>query len=130
MIIILQQISAVIIYTLIKMIYGLFILTGEDIKQGGEMEILTLEKLKAMQPNTIFASGVIVDNEKGINMTRSGKLLKWVAVRGGIWDWAIYCHWADKSWRWIKDSGDKVRFGNHIKKLVPCDDEAFKMYRY
>ena len=112
------------------MIYGLFILTGEDIKQGGEMEVLTLEKLKAMKPGTLFASGYATDGPGGLNMSRSGKKLRWVAVRGGIWDWAIYCHWADKSEEWIRDQGDKVILEEHIKKLVPCDDEAFALYRY
>jgi len=56
--------------------------------------------------------------------------LRWVAVRGGIADWAIYCHFSDKNWDWIRDSGDKVTMENHIRKLVPCTDEAFKRYRY
>lgn len=94
------------------------------------MKILTLEKLKAMKRSTIFATGLEWDLPKGINMTNSGKQLRWVAVRGDIWDWAIYCHWANRSEEWIKDYGDKVTFKSHIKKLVPCDDEAFKMYRY
>jgi hypothetical protein len=92
--------------------------------------ILTLQKLKDMQPNTIFASGTVSDNETGVNMSRSDKLLRWVAVRGGIWDWAIYIHWAESSEGYIRDHGDKVTFKGHIKKLVLCDDEAFKMYRY
>lgn len=92
--------------------------------------MLTLKDLKAMQPGTIFATGLTTDDEKGINMSRSGKALRWVAVRGGIWDWAIYTHFADKNEEWIKSRGDKVTFEKHIKKLVPCDDEAFKMYRY
>jgi len=112
------------------MIYGLFILTGEDIKQGGEMEVLTLEKLKAMKPGTLFASGYATDGPGGLNMSRSGKKLRWVAVRGGIWDWAIYCHFKGHPDKWICDHGDKVTFESHIKKLVPCDDEAYKMYRW
>lgn len=92
--------------------------------------MLTLEKLKAMQPGLWFATGLTTDDPKGINMNRSGKQLKWVAVRGGIWDWAIYIHWAESSIGYVASNGDKVTFESHIKKLVPCDDEAFKMYRY
>jgi len=91
--------------------------------------MLTLKKLKEMEPG-IFASGTVSDNSVGINMTNSNKLLRWVAVRGGIHDWSIYCHWADRSEEWIRGFGDKVTSENNIKKLVPCDDEAFKMYRY
>ena len=92
--------------------------------------MLTLQQLKDMQPDTIFATGTVSDNANGINMTRSDKLLRWVAVRGGIWDWAIYIYWAERSEQHIKDYGDKVTGEANIKKLVSCDDEAFKMYRY
>lgn len=92
--------------------------------------MLTIKQLKEMKPNTIFAKGEIVDSPDGININNSGKQLRWVAVRGGIHDWAIYCHLAEKEYEWIKDWGDKVHSEQNIKKLVPCDDEAFKMYRY
>jgi hypothetical protein len=92
--------------------------------------MLTVDKLKAMQPSTIFATGEILDNPQGLNMTNSNKRLRWVAVRGGIHDWAIYCHWAEHDQEWIKSQGDKVYNKHNIKRLVECDDEAFKMYRY
>ena len=66
------------------------------------MKILTLQDLKNMKPNTIFARGESIDSPEGINMTNSGKILRWLAVRGGIHDWAIYCHFADKSYEWIR----------------------------
>ena len=91
--------------------------------------MLTIEKLKNMSPG-IFQSGAILDNPDGINMTNSGERLRWVAVRGGIHDWVIYCYWADATAEWIRDHGDKVHNENHIKKLVGCDDEAFNMYRH
>lgn len=91
---------------------------------------LTLEQLKRVEPHTILAKGEIVDSPDGINMTNSGKLLRWIAVRGIIHDWAIYCHWADRSYEWIMRSGDKVYSKGNIKRVVPCTDEAFEMYRY
>jgi hypothetical protein len=69
------------------------------------MTELTLQDLKELAPNSIFASGEILDNPEGVNMTGSGKMLRWVAVRGGIHDWAIYCHFADKTKEWIKNHG-------------------------
>jgi len=92
--------------------------------------MLTLQKLKDMPPKTIFATGEILDNPHGINMTNSGKRLRWVAVRGGMWDWAIYCHWAEHSAEWVSRQGDKVMSEHNIKHLVDCDDEAFAMYRF
>ena len=92
--------------------------------------MLTLQKLKDMKPDTIFATGTINDGPTGINIAHTGKTLRWVACRGGIHDWAIYVQ--DESWdeQRVKDMGDKVTSENNIKKLVPCDDEAFAMYRY
>ena len=90
---------------------------------------LTLVDLKAMKPETIFATGTAFDNASGINMTNSGKVLRWVAVRGGFHDWCIYCHYADKSEYEVKSNGDKVFNKDIIRRLVPCDDEAFGYYR-
>ena len=91
--------------------------------------MLTIEKLKEMELRSVFARGEIVDSPDGINMSNSGKMLKWVAVRGVIHDWTIYCHFASKDYDWIRSQGDKVGDPNNIKRLVPCDDEAFEMYR-
>ena len=95
--------------------------------------MLTLEKLKEMQPDLIFAQGVIEDSPKGINIGNTGNQLKWVAIRGGIHDWAIY---ADSPYESRDSFEDVARYGNkviseeNIRKLVPCDTEAFKKYRY
>jgi len=92
--------------------------------------MLTLEQLKAMPEHTVFATGIAKDVEDGLFMTGSGKDLRWVAVRGGIYDWTIYCHFAEHDVEWVRRQGDKVCMERNIKGLVPCDDEAFKMYRY
>lgn len=91
--------------------------------------MLTLQQLKKMKPDTIFATGTVEDSPEGVNMTGSGKTLRWVAVRGGIHDWTIYAHTEDHNEQWIRNHGDKVMHRANIKKLVPCDDEAFAMYR-
>jgi hypothetical protein len=82
------------------------------------MEELTLEQLKEMKPG-IFKTGEIGDYGT-----------KWVAVRGGIHDWAIYHGPVDKQLEWIKRFGDKITEKTTIRSLVPCNDEAFAMYRY
>ena len=93
--------------------------------------MLTVKMLKEMKPGAIFARGEVVDSPLGINMIGSGRQLRWLAVRGmGIHDWAIYCHYAEYPWEFIRQSGDKVCRESHIRKLVLCDDKAFKMYRY
>lgn len=92
--------------------------------------MLTLQQLKDMPSDDIFATGVAIDNEDGLFMANTGKELRWVAVRGGIHDWAIYYHFSDKSADWIRSYGDKVYDERNIKKLVPCNEEAFALYRY
>lgn len=94
--------------------------------------MLTLEELKNMKPFTVFSTGEIENSEDGIYMTNSniGKKMIWIAKRGEIYDWAIYIHWADKGIEFVEKSGDKIHSEKYIKKLVPCDAESFKMYRY
>ena len=92
--------------------------------------MLTLEDLKKMEPHKIFEHGVIRDDQDGINMTGSGEMLRWVAVRGGIHDWAIYYGQENETDEWISRQGDKVIRGSHIRKLVSCNNEALSMYRY
>ena len=98
--------------------------------------MLTLKKLKEMKPG-IFAKGEIIDSPEGINIDNTGMMLRWVAVRGRIHDWAIYCDFAENpydfsenSYEYVRDYGNKVTWDYNIKRVVPCDDESFKMYRY
>lgn len=119
--------------------------------------MLTLEQLKAMKPNAIFASGIGYIEHPWFNNARpvseGGTLepdgrstkVKWVAVRGFIHDWAIYHSMdanitqadyfdnpehLDASLDRIVRVGAKLHKDEDIKRFVPCDDEAFKMYRY
>ncbi len=92
--------------------------------------MLTIEQLKAMPRGTIFATGITLDQEGCTFITGSGKELRWVAVRGDIDDWCIYCHSREESLEWIRRNGDKIKMKQHIRMLVPCTDEAFKQYRY
>lgn len=104
---------------------------GERPNDGPPPE-LTLEDLKAMPEFKIFATGVIEDSPKGINMMNTGRMLQWVACRGGTYDWAIYCWYESDGWsdERIHDEGEKVTSEENIRKLVPCTNKAFLMYRY
>jgi len=94
-------------------------------------ETLTLQMLKDMKPG-IFDTGEIINSPVGIYMTDQdiGRRMRWVASRGNIHDWAIYIHWADKDKEYIRNHGDKCYNSDYIKHLVPCDNEAFEMYRF
>lgn len=91
---------------------------------------LTLDRLRYLPPGP-FATGRVSDNPVGVHMTGSDKLLRWVAVKGGSqYGWKIYCHWAEHTAEFVRAHGDKVIDEANIKKLVDCDDEAFKEYEY
>lgn len=92
--------------------------------------MLTLQQLKNMPPSTVFATGITTDDPEGVNIGNTGRELRWAAVRGGIYDWAIYAHEAYHSREYVRDHGIKISNEHNIKKLVPCDEEAFEMYRY
>ena len=94
------------------------------------MELLTKQKFDKLPIGQIFATGVLPNSPEGIFMTRDGGELRWVAKKGWGHDWAIYCHWSDKTPEWVRDYGDKVYTEEYIKKCVPCTDEVFQIYRF
>ena len=86
---------------------------------------LTLEQLKMMSPGHMIATGTgtypeIVEGE-----------IRWVAVRGlGYHDWCIYCLRPEESIEKIKTNGDKIFTESVIRRLIPCTDEAYGLYRF
>lgn len=93
--------------------------------------MLDKQMLDAMPLGTIFATGTAKDNPGELFMHGTDELIRWVAVRGyGPGDWAIYCLEAGCDPGHIAKMGDKVWDESHIRKLVPCDDGAFNLYRY
>jgi hypothetical protein len=113
--------------------------------------MLTLKKLKAMKPDTIFAQGIgLIEHPWFNDATRTLELdgrstkVKWVAIRGYYHDWAIY-HSLDSNlepanyldgiqhleadWQTIADHGAKLHNRNIVKKLVPCSKLALQFYR-
>ena len=85
---------------------------------------LILQKLKDMKP------GEIIDTGTGTYSQVINCEIRWVAVRGeGYHDWAIYYLRPDKTITEIRHNGDKMFTESIIKRLVPCDNEAWGMYR-
>ena len=85
---------------------------------------INIELLKKFGNGEIFASGYLQD------VRIAHQLVKWVAVSGNNhYDWAVYYGYPDMSNQKIADSGSKMFTLEVVKELVPCDEEAFKMYR-
>jgi len=85
---------------------------------------LTYEKLEKMKPCETIATGT------GTYPEVINEEIRWVAVRGGgCPDWAIYYLRPDETVNHIKQEGDKMFTESVIKRLVPCDEKAWGMYR-
>ena len=118
--------------------------------------MITLETLKNLSPSKIFAYGEDLIKHPWWNGTENNGAyktcneegmtkVKWVAIRVGIHDWAIYhslnanfersdfmdgnSHLNESEER-IASYGAKLYDIEKIRELVPCDDEAFEMYRF
>lgn len=100
-----------------------------DFQRRKDGKMLTRKILEDMPSHTMFATGTALDTEGGLFMANTGKLLRWVAVRGEIQDWAVYAHFAHNDEQWVRSYGDKVGMEKHIKMCVPCDEEAYALYR-
>ena len=87
--------------------------------------MLDKKMLEDMPPETIFATGETQDNRLARDIP-----LRWVAVRGRIYDWTIYYHHLDRGIGTVASEGDKCITEKAIRELVSCDDEAFALYRY
>ena len=90
--------------------------------------MLTAKRLGELAPG-IFAKGISkIDSPYEPNAKIK---VKWVAVRGQIDDWAIYCdEILNRDWEVVRDWGNKIVSEKTIKELVKCDNEAFNKYRY
>ena len=86
--------------------------------------MLTKQMLEAMPDGTVFATGVTMN--EGLHK----EPVRWLAVKGGIADWAIYYHKEAMGIAYVRDYGGKCFTESIIKELVPCDEDAFKAYRY
>lgn len=96
-------------------------------------ETLTIERLKQIQPGEIISQGTTANSPEGILMTDYdiGKELLWIAKKGhGYDDWCIYAHWAENGLDFVITNGDKVTSERNIKKLVPCTEEVYSLYRF
>lgn len=91
---------------------------------------LTVEEFDKIPDGDVFRTGTLPDSPEGLNMTNSGRMLKWIAKKGYANDWAIYCHWADSSDVYVRQHGQKVASESNILNAVPCVKEVLNRYRY
>jgi hypothetical protein len=87
--------------------------------------MLTEKKLLEMKPNGIIGNGTGTYPE-----VYNGEI-RWVALRGeGMHDWCIYYGYPQMSIEEIARMGDKMFTRSVIERLVPCDEDAWSLYRF
>ena len=92
---------------------------------------LTLDMLNnPVHADKVLATGVVMDSVDGLNMTGSGRNLRWVLQIGTANDWAIYCHWASLTPGWVALHGDKIVTTSNIRNIIDCDDDVMSHYRH
>lgn len=100
------------------------------------MQNLTIEALKEMPPQTIFASGHVELERQAYYLKYDEFIfdkkmrINWIAKTGNIEDWCIYASETFTDREAIAKHGAKIITEEFIRHLVPCSDEAFVQYRY
>jgi len=94
----------------------------------------TPELFSYIEHNTIFAQGIFLDDYLGYPIQETGNVVKWVAVKGDVEDWAIYYqppYLGQLVWDFqqVAEQGDKPHHPVWIGKLVPCDNAMRGLYR-
>jgi hypothetical protein len=96
--------------------------------------MLTMANFNRVKEGEVFARGFASDDEFGINISRSGKCLRWLAVKGYANDWCIYVaeHFESVSDEddYVARVGDKVSMKENIRRALPCEDAVLERYRY
>lgn len=92
--------------------------------------MLDIQTFNAIPAGEIIAHGPIKDGPDGCNMTGSGWMLRFVAVKGYANDWAVYVHHTHWTIQMVRENGDKVVGRGNIMACVPCSEEVFGHYRY
>lgn len=91
---------------------------------------LTKEMIENAPLRSIIFEGITTDDAEGLNMTMSGKKLRYVVVRGGFTDWCVYTHFAFHDAEWIRRHGDKPHGKGNINHIIDFDDEVWEIYRH
>lgn len=91
--------------------------------------MLTYDEFVALPAFELFAHGMTNDKPGGLNIMGTGKSICWVAVKGKINDWAMYCGWSNNI-EHLMQFGDKVLDKTNITNVLKVDEQVLNCYRY
>ncbi len=92
--------------------------------------MLTKKEFDELPDGAIFRTGEIIDSPEGINMSGSGKMLRFIAKKRYTDDWCVYVHWATNDWSFIQSNGDKVHDKENIRRAVPHEEVLMSQYAF
>lgn len=97
--------------------------------------VWTPELFEKIPNNSFFAKGFFVDDESGVNIAGTGNIVKWVAVKGDVEDWAIYFQNPFmgsfvQDFREIAEHGEKMYYIGDILSLMSITAEMMDLYRF
>ena len=82
--------------------------------------MVTAKDVEQRQPGSILAAGLC---------PHKGEVMRYVAVRGGACDWAVYVGSTDSTEAEVASNGQKV-FPEQRDFPVRASKDALKLYRY
>ena len=93
---------------------------------------LTVKKLVKAEPGSILFSGEVKDDETGLVINGTGKILKYVVVRGHTYhSWCIYIEdcYLSMTIPEIKSYGNKI-MKTTARKFIRAQKDAWDLWRY
>ena len=97
--------------------------------------VWTPEEFAGIDNGAIFAQGILLDDYSCYPIQATGNVVRWVAVKGDVEDWAVY--YQDPSLGHLVQEfdevamhGDKLYHPLWIMNLVPSVPEMMQLYRY
>ena len=89
---------------------------------------ITMEMLEKAEQDSIIARGISIDCPAGLNMSNSGRYLRWLVKKMHGTCWTMYTHLLEKDWDCIERSGDTVTIESFIRNEIECTDEVISQY--
>ncbi len=92
--------------------------------------LLTLPILDGSKPGEVLHSGYVSDTYRGINMSGTGSVIRFVVKVGDIGDWCVYAGGMDDAVSDICFHGDKVQDRQNIANVIDFSGAVWERYRH
>lgn len=86
--------------------------------------------LDSVPAGRVIFRGEAEDSPLGLHLNRTGKMIKWMAIKGYVNDWTIYTEdcYRDMDWSEIMTNGHKI-LPSTAKQIINAPEEVWDMWR-